>query len=341
MEKIYHIDKVRKKEKMMSYASVITYGTWLTTLLAFGGLYTVPPLLIHLITLISQDYYKSLIPKTEEWKRFKIAYKEIIDEFVKLTKEMNLKEALEIYSLYDLAYSNGVFSVNSKHIELPTRHDVELMPQLALNSHGVCRHITMMLDDIYKELGFTSSPVVVATPKLKEVAKEVEVPQEIQEAMEEFQKMIQLEVNGKKIEPSDIKIGEAKMIQVSLEEIKPKNIVIRTGNHAFNHVNENGLSYYLDATRRAIYVTSPVNGEFLDNTGTTVYYSNKGTNRFLNKVQKEAIDHLPTLTLGDQIEKINNTQDLIAENEDILVNFQETIQEPLKEAEAMYKLILK
>ena len=48
------------------------------------------------------------------------------------------------------------------------------MSEQALNNHGVCRHIAGMLNDIYTELGLTSSTVVLASQKYKETIKEVE-----------------------------------------------------------------------------------------------------------------------------------------------------------------------
>ena len=339
--KIYHIDEVRKLEKWASVGTVASYGVWMASLIAEGGLYTIPPLLAYFLTLCSQDYLKTLVPKTEEWKRFKAAYQTILEEFSKTCKTFDAKEPLQVFGIFDIAYANNIFSIYGDNYFRLTRYDDKLMKELALNNHGVCRHVTMMLDDVYTRLGFQTQPIAVATSRYKEVAKEMEIPAEMQEAIKEMQKMFEIEINGEVIKPEDLHMGEAKMMSVTLEELKPTRKDIKRGNHAFNKVNYNGLSYYVDASKRALYVASPEPNALMDNSGRTVIYSPKGTKRFVESQGKEMIEDLPSLTLGDQIDIVNNAQDKVRNNQDVLKQLSKEIQEPLEEAEEMYKLILK
>lgn len=341
MEKIYHIEDTRKIEKIAGYSTIGSYIGWLITIATTSGLYHIPFLIAYTASIVTKEYAKNLTLKTEECKRFRECYKIIMDEFIKMNNRYELKSPLEVWSLFDIVKAADLLSIRNVRQNIITSFDYELIKEQALNGHGVCRHTAMMLDDIYKRLGFEASPMVVAIPKYKEVTTEVEIPDEVKQMMEFMQQTIQIEINGEKISPEEMQIGEAKMMKVEKVAQPITKSQIKHGNHVINRVNFDGLTYTLDSENRNIYVPNgEVNGYF-NESGQSIIYSHKGTKKFLSRNNLTEATDYPSLPLVDQIDTIGKTQDRIMDNKELLEEFEKAVTEPLKEAEDLYQLILR
>ena len=340
MEKIYKIEEVKKWRKYSGIAAFGTYSIWMGTIIADAGLYTIPALAAYTAAMISSGYIDSLIQKSQEYRRFKEIYKEIMDEYSKLNVSYNLKTPTEIYALFDIVYKSGFLSIASDGKCRMTKYDNDLMKELTLNNHGVCRHVATMLTDVYTRLGYTASPIVVATPEMKEEVKEVEIPAEVKEQMEKLQQMFQIEINGHKVTPDEIKIGEAKMFETRLIPQPITDKQVKYGNHAITRVNSNGYSFNFDPMKRAIYI--PGEGDyFISDDKEQIRFSPKGTKRFNDKLGIKTQEQLDTLPMEEQFESVCVTQERIIEHQDDLKDFRNTILPKLEESEEMYKLILK
>lgn len=339
-QKIYRIEEVRNKKKKADIGALVTYGLWLGSYIALPPLYSLPALAAYFTAMLTSSYQASRIPLTEEYKRFKEIYREIIKEYINLNENFDFKSPIDIYALFDLVYKHDIFSINVDKQYRMTKYDTEFMKELTLNSHGVCRHVATMLSDIYTQMGYQASPIVVATPSMKQEVKEVEIPEEIKKQMEELQKAIKIEIDGHIVTPEEMKIGEAKFFETRFIPQPITDKQTKLGNHAITRVNDSEYTYHFDPTKRAIYV--PSEGDYyIDNSGENIRYSSKGTKRFNSKLGIETVDLLNTQSIEEQFHQICTTQNIIMKRQDEIIDFSKLIKPKLEEAEEMYKLILK
>jgi len=102
--------------------------------------------------------------KTEEYKDLKIYYEEVLNRFVSLAKTLNIKDPIEIFSLYVYMYRGGYFSYQHQFVYDIDMKDLSLLNGLdVMRGKGVCRSISSMLTDIYQKMGFQSSNLSVHT----------------------------------------------------------------------------------------------------------------------------------------------------------------------------------
>lgn len=85
------------------------------------------------------------------------SYREVIFDIANLFRNMEIANPITIFSLYNYLYKKGYFSL--KHSFAYAKKNNDCYPFFGTNvieGEGVCRHITAMLTDIYKELGYES-----------------------------------------------------------------------------------------------------------------------------------------------------------------------------------------
>ena len=114
---------------------------------------------IYLIDILSSYRTATL---TSDYKEMKELYGNIISNTANLIKDFNLKNPIEVFSFYVHLYRGGFLSHNGDF-----KYDFKLkdLPMLlgvdVVRGKGVCRNISSMLVDIYRELDFDSSNLVV------------------------------------------------------------------------------------------------------------------------------------------------------------------------------------
>ena len=129
-------------------------------------------------------------------------------------------------------YNNGYLSydLNNKHfIKFPYYKDFELRCALTLNGHGVCRHISIFLKEIYKKLGYESD---VVYGFMKEINAD------------DFRRINELPTNDKDVAKTIAKtISNLKDIKLNLLFSK-----FRYLNHAVTRVNFDDMTLLTDAS---------------------------------------------------------------------------------------------
>lgn len=103
---------------------------------------------------------------TDEYKDLKIYYDKIIDNFISFANSLDLKDPIEIFSLYVYMYRGGYLSYNHQFTYDTDMKDLSLLNGLdVIRGTGVCRSITSMLTDIYQKMGLRSSNLSVNTDR--------------------------------------------------------------------------------------------------------------------------------------------------------------------------------
>ena len=343
VDRIYHIEEERKLAKRGSIGQIVTYGLWLGSYIALPQFYSLPALAAYLTATVYSSVHEGRITKSVEYKRFKEIYIEIIKEYIKLNENFDLKTPIDIYALFDLAYANNFLSVvDQDYKNRITKYDVDLTKELALNNYGVCKHIAAMLSDIYTQMGYTASPIVVASQRMKEEVKEVELPREVEEEMKRIQNMIQIEINGQVINPFEVEVGKPKMFESHLIPQPFTKKQIKYGNHAITRVNDSEYSFNFDPLNREIYVPSEEEpGILIGNEARKIAFSRKGTKKFNSRRNFQTAEQLGYLPMEEQINSLNERQEKIIEHKSELFDFKKSITPQLKEADELVKLILK
>ena len=102
--------------------------------------------------------------KTEEYQSLKEYYNKVIDNFISFAQSLDIKDPIEIFSLYVYLYRGGYLSYNHQFTYDIDMKDLSLLNGLdVIRGTGVCRSISSMLTDIYQRIGFNSSNLSVNT----------------------------------------------------------------------------------------------------------------------------------------------------------------------------------
>lgn len=178
-----------------------------------------------------------------------ILYKKFLQNYSELTKTFELKNPVEISTMFNYLLYEGYLSKDKK-FEFSSDNVIDFKKFGALNifeGKGVCRHISLMLNDIFTEYGIKSEKISVYQRK-KIVDDDV-----LNKFFTEFIETAIKNINCPHVVDVDFYrkgIKEAITLEdIDLEKIKSKKI----SNHAINYVEFEGVGYYLDATQDDIY----------------------------------------------------------------------------------------
>lgn len=107
----------------------------------------------------NRNLSKEIAEKDEDIKTINTICNEIIDNIVKLAKEFNVDNPVDVFYLFCLMYDYGCFSYdldNLHKLKMSLYKDINLAGSLTLNGHGVCRHNAVFLQKLYTKLGYES-----------------------------------------------------------------------------------------------------------------------------------------------------------------------------------------
>lgn len=136
----------------------------------YGNIATITPENAEVWSLIMAPFTIGTIAhfyvekKTEEYQGLKEYYNKIIDNFISFANSLDIKDPIEIFSLYVYMYRGGYLSYNRQFTYDIDMKDLSLLNGLdVIRGTGVCRSISSMLTDIYQRMGFNSSNLSVNT----------------------------------------------------------------------------------------------------------------------------------------------------------------------------------
>lgn len=178
-------------------------------------------------------------------------YNALLFHTIDTLKQLDATDILDIWVIVNLMCQNGCFSYNrnewndclsnnsSKSLEILVKH------KLFLNGHGVCRHISMLLQKIYYMMGYESD-VCLGFFNILESKEQKEQIMKIMEVLSSFKLSSGMrEKVVKAVSATNIRNEHMKKI-TSLGSI-------REGNHLISRANFNGATLMLDAYNGEIY----------------------------------------------------------------------------------------
>lgn len=172
------------------------------------------------------DSRNTMIEKNQETKKEILThYKKVLENIKKVALELKLDNTLELCNLYTYLLWNGYFSKEKKltykaedRINIYSSYSSDIM-----NGYGVCLNFSDMLTDFINEFDYSSATLVNYMDKSCKIDKS--------------------SIKRNKVDPKE----STKFMNALISSITKK-----TGNHAFNLINENGKLYIYDSTNISI-----------------------------------------------------------------------------------------
>lgn len=245
-EKIKKINQILAQVGVISVAAFPLYNTTLEYLIV--SIINTLNIAYSLLSLNSEEY-------TKEVQQIKKLYQELLEEYIKLNKKLELKNPVELYTLYNKMLYDGYLSKDKNfHFGDEEVRDIQgIYPANIINGEAVCRHISEMLKDIYTTYGIEGNTLSVFQISNYEVEeKEEEILNIINKICEE----------NKKLE-----IPIVDLIYKYEEELNKyykydtKNS--KKANHRITTAVYKGNTYYLDPTQSRIYKPSNISKDCL------------------------------------------------------------------------------
>lgn len=204
--------------------------------------------------------------KTKDIIEIKGIYDEIITNYNKLNKIFDLNNPVEIHTMYNYLVFKGYLSKNKTfNFSADNARDIYTIYGANItNGEGVCRHIAVMLRDIFNDYGINSNLISVSMPK---TIIEIQIDDDrLTQTVEEMQPFIEKYINNEEQREAINKIIEEAGIDIrlSLKLEEESNIFAKVrGNHAVTLAVQDENSYILDPTHARIYKLNPKDKNFL------------------------------------------------------------------------------
>ena len=341
-EKIYKITDCRRKYGQSTSLFLASCAVWFGTIFTENRWDQLGAYAVLATSKILSIKYEERMKKSIEVKRFQNIYKAILAKYIDLNKEYDFKTVLEIFALYNFTLNNDIFSITKEHEMVTSRRfDQMLIRELSLNHHGVCRHVSTMLVDVYKELGIQSEIGVCLRPEIIQVIEPLtEEDEEMLKVIQnELNSMIQMEINGKRLMPEDFKI--AKPVIITEKEKTYTEQEKARGNHAITLATDEEYTYYLDALNSNIFASTKNENELMSEDDITIKMIPDRSSIINHKYNIETGELKSTPTIDYMIERLSKAEHRIRTNIDLIRDYQKEIKEELEEAQELHRLILK
>ena len=330
MSKPLKIEQVKKWAFYTDVAKNAALGgqaaATIMSVVTLSSLMTIPYCVAYVSLLYAKKYIMSKGAETIEGQRLSELYEHVVEEIIKLIHKLDLKTPLEVFSLLD--YLNDINEIGLKNFFgiNNTTLDIELGKEKAITGMGVCRHHAMLIDDIFKKLGFESSPVagmVYSTSPALSHKDRMEDIKDIEQYLKETKKT--------KI------IDETKQKEFQTLALKRNHDY----NHIVNRVNFEGKSYIFDITNGLIFEQTELDNVYTSDYGRAFIQSDSGTNKF-NKLRKiETVEELETIPIEEQTEIFNETQLRVRVDMEIIRDYIRATYKEIGEAQELGKQIFK
>ena len=340
-KKIYRITDCKKYYDRASLCYLGFAGSWFISLFTASNYDQFIALFAGITCSFFKTKYEVGMLTSYEVKKLQEIYKSILKKYIEVNGKFDFKNPLDVFALFSYAIRNNIFSVNDEREVINSkRFDSLLIRELTLNNHGVCRHVSTMLTDVYKNLGLQSEVGICLRPQMQEVIKPIDETDRVilEQMTEELKKITQFEINGKPITFDDMMMCPPK--KIVYEQIPFSKTEAKNGNHAITLVTDEEYTYYLDATNSNVYAMDDDN-ELITNEGLPIRMMPKQGDIINYRYNVKQGDLKPPAPMEYMISNLQKYDSIIRENEDIVTDFQKDIKDELEEAEEMHRLIFK
>ena len=269
------------------------------------------------------------IEHTEEIKKIKKSYQEIIKNYNKLNKEFNLNDPVQIFTMFNYLIYRGYLS-DKKCFEFSDSRAKDIKAIRGANvitGKGVCRHIAAMFTDILEDYNIETNSLAVyigdAIININPLEKQKYTKEELIKQLQSYNLDNDTEKTVMKI-IEDLDAKNNLRIEFQYLTKAEKNIIKRTlGNHAITYAYKDGKSYFLDPTNKRIYRRE---GKVLTDTYLVVspklitsflYNRNSNTPMTIKRITK----NYPSIDIEEQNKMITETKNICKNNIDIFEQF--------------------
>lgn len=341
-KKIYKITDCRKNYGRATLGYMATYLTWMVTLFTPNNFDQFITLAAAMSCRLISCKFEAEMFNSVEIRKMQEIYRSILKKYIEINHTFDFKKPLDVFTLFNFAVRNNFFSItNKREMILSKQFDTMLVRELSLNGHGVCRHISAMLTDVYKELGIQSEIGICLTPKIIQVVKpfDEEDKEILKSITEEMQKITQLKINGQPITFDDmIKNPPMKIVD---EQVPPTKKELKNGNHAITLATDDLYTYYLDALNSNVFTGTDAINELISEQGTKIKMMPTSGKIVNSKYEIKTCELKEPAPMDFMLQELRIAETKIMKNEDILESFQKDIKDELEEAEELHRLILK
>lgn len=296
--------------------------------------YPVAPDVAYALSCIFVAYYlgsniANSQTHTKDVREIKSIYDEIVKDYNKLNKVFDLSNPVEIHTMYNYFVYKGYMS-KDKSFKFSAKNSRDIRTLFGaniINGQGVCRHIAIMLRDIFNDYGIDSSVVSATMPNAVVTIgdnKEKGTVQTIEEMYDFVKKNITNEEQRKVFNEVIKKFGADIFLSYRLKE-EPNRIARTTGNHLITLAVKNGISYMLDSTQNRIYRLNPNDRNFLFDRETDqikICYDSLGLFEKTSSIKTiKSNILLPSSAVEEEQILIQRTSQLCKDNQDIFEQF--------------------
>lgn len=230
------------------------------------------PLEIDLLIILVQSgllsfHYLTKEEKTKDVVQVHDLYDDIITDYGKIVRDFGLTNPLEISTLFEQIYRNGYLSKDKEFVFCTdgVRDIKSIYGANIVSGIGVCRHISSMLDDLYKKLGYESCILGV---HLRDYDIDWSVTNEkSSQSISDIYEII--EHISKKEECEELKniINEFRELglNVTAEVVFNSKKLKGQANHAINFIPYKGQAFFIDPTNFRDYKLNREHPKFFTN----------------------------------------------------------------------------
>lgn len=200
------------------------------------------------------------VSKTKDINEIRNLYNEFLEEYIKLNKDFDFNNPIEISAMYSFLLNRGYLSKNKKY-EFTSNGVVDVNSVDGVNilcGKGVCRHISGMLTDILNKDGIDASRLCVYSPVPEINVKIIKDEKYTLEELYEIARSRALDEDMYNLLLRLIKefaVEKGKNIEFEFRVSDDENpIKQKIGNHSITYVVDNGITYYLDPTLGCCYL---------------------------------------------------------------------------------------
>ena len=258
-------------------------------------------------------------------------YKEFLLNYKQLNQELELKNPLEIFTLYEYLLNNGYLSKNMffQYSEKKLKDIDTLLALDVINGNGVCRHISSLLADILLEEGIRAEPILITINNDLNIEYEETDERNTKEILNWLKERF---INEEKI--NEIyqyileNIPEDKGAILSFENGRRRSLKdLFFGNHEITYSLYDNKRYLLDPTNYQLFHFDENNKKVVENHEIKFPICYKET-KMLMRVQRNYPnllptfkDHLDSLSYEEEREIIQKTKKKYNKNLDLLERF--------------------
>lgn len=255
---------------------------------------------------------------TKDVKEIQTIYNEVLKEYIKLNKTLELENPVEIYTLYNKTLYEGYLSKDKKfEFGVDKVKDIKgIWPSNIICGQAVCRHMAVMLKDIYNAYGIQSEAISVniRSYEITDIDKTTEILKDI---------------IRKAIDQNLSLVDELYEHEEEINKYYTFNKVKRNAsNHKITIANYKGNTYYLDPTNARLYIPSKYEeNSLVDSNGLrdTKIVQTSANKKILPQYQ------YPTIPFSESQKYIHNTNQKYTENQYLLEDLYQENKEAYEE----------